>query len=213
MAGQRALIQVRRPPVDAQFALHHPRERGKCPWCGEPITERTPVRKQLKAMHDRCSWELGIITSPDQARRAVFERDNGICADCGEDWSAMSRFLPAHRNPDGTASVSYSFDSSRREWPCTRLVVISLWQNDHAVPLWKVMHLEPLARLQYFKLANMLTRCVRCHDRKTGDEAAERAKFDRLDPEVEQKEKPKRNWGKRPMRSTERPRVRDINDD
>jgi len=66
-------------------------------------------------------------------RKRVFERDGGLCRDCG-------RFDPK-------------------------------WEHDHDVPLWSGGKDD---------LDNSVTRCRRCHVRKTIGEAPVRAKTDRL---------------------------------
>lgn len=212
MAGPRALIEVRKPPIDAQFALHLPKVRGKCQWCGEQLDgDKTKWGGGRIYWHERCHIEFSVIIFPDAARRAVEDRDHGICCDCGQDWSDRYKF---RKGATCSHWVDDDFENKRAGfYRSTEVLWISLWHVDHKTPLWKVAHLDALARLEYFKLANLVTRCHECHQRKTNQEAAERAKFDRLDPAVEQKERRKRSWGKRPMRIGARPRVRDINDD
>lgn len=209
---------VRKPPVEAVFALHRPREPGKCPWCGLEITERTPVRKQLKTIHSACSAELAIITSPEQARWYLFDRDHGICADCGADFSEMYRYKPTWKEghmwhihwTDGRGSST----RPGAGFPYVPITAISLWHADHHVPLWKVRHLPDLQRLEYFKLANLKTRCDPCHERKSTKESAERAHYREL--AGENKEKPKRDWGGRGFQKraefTPRP-AKQINED
>jgi 5-methylcytosine-specific restriction endonuclease McrA len=214
-------VDVRKPPIGAVLRLHPQGQRGLCGWCGLPVTETTPVRGYLKYWHDACAFEMGVIESPEQARAAVLGRDHGICADCGEDWSDMVRFAPAypatewHRenfNPDqlspGPKPGSLVVISYVSEWnpktkhfehagPHVELTVISLWHVDHKVPLWKVRHLPPLQRLEYFKLANLITRCEPCHKLKSKKEASERAHFNEL--AGENKPKFKSKFGTRRM--------------
>lgn len=73
------------------------------------------------------------------------------------------------------------------------------WQVDHHIPLFRVAHMEPLQRLEYFKLANLVTRCTACHVVKSRGEASERAHGRKVRGEL--KEKPKRTWPSRPMSS------------
>ena len=55
------------------------------------------------------------------------------------------------------------------------------WQVDHHVPLHAVSTLPPLQRLEFFKLKNLVTRCTKCHQRKTASEAGQRAHYKRLE--------------------------------
>lgn len=189
---------IRKPPCDAVFKSHFPREPGKCDWCGERHDERTPVRKQLRLRHQRCEAELQMIQSAQIARDWVFDRDKGICAGCGEDWSLMSKFVPEWRNEDGTPGLSRVGslrDDGRYDY--VMLKVISLWHVDHRVPLWKVAHMPDLERIEYWKIGNLQTLCEVCHTFKTSAEAAEKAKYDAR----ERPAKPKRKWPSRKLPS------------
>ena len=215
---------VRKPPIGAVLRLHQQGVRGWCGWCGLAVEEKTEVRGWLKWWHDACAFEMGIIENPGRARDAVFARDKGICCDCGEDWSDQYKLVPEFYigerwvdgtrdedktlGPDGIRFVQISFVSWRNgytwglgpkedRFPFVHLKAISLWHVDHKVPLWKVRHMPDLQRLEYFKLANLITRCHRCHEFKTTEEAADRAKIRRA---VEAPpEKPKSKWASRKL--------------
>lgn len=200
------ILKIRTPPVDARFALHLPKKSGKCRWCGLPIDELTMFGKKRLLWHRACELEFQIITMPDVARTELFKRDKGICASCGEDWSDRYRFAKG-------AECMHGFDRDEQGfYRSTEVLWISLWHNDHIVPLWKVVHMPPLKRLAYFTLANMQTLCTPCHQQKCSDEAAEKAKYDRRERAKTETAKPKRAFGSRPMRSDFKPRVKDIND-
>lgn len=136
-------MKHRKPPYKAMLALHLPRVRGKCQWCGLPTDEKTHCGF-LRFWHKSCEEEFRIIVFPATARSRVERRDKRLCADCHE---------VAGHNARGEAD----------------------WQVDHHTPLWKVAHMEPLQRLEYFKLHNLVTRCTNCHEIKSAKEAAERA--------------------------------------
>lgn len=198
---------VRKPPVEAVFAIHPQGVRGSCQWCGKEVTERTEVRGWLKFWHDDCKWEFQIVTMPDMARRAVFDRDHGICADCGEDWSEAVRLIPDHyvshsyavHNPErvtpGPKPNTWVFLSGHGDERYVSLREVSLWHVDHHNSLESASRLPPLQRIEFFKLANLKTRCDPCHKRKSAKEAAQRAHYREL--AGENKEKPKRDWGGR----------------
>lgn len=205
---------IRKPPIGAVLSQHKQGVRGLCGWCGLAVDETTPVRGWKKFWHDTCAEELAIISQPDRARAAVFARDKGICSDCGEDWSLMSAFRPTYParptviDPDperyspGPKAGTFCLVSTRGGDPYVELLVISLWHADHVVPLWKVFHLPPLRRLEYFKLANLVTLCHRCHKKKSKSEESEKAHLDRMADRLAKRDrpaKPKRLWAKRPF--------------
>lgn len=206
---------VRKPPVAARLALHKQGVRGWCGWCGTPVTDKTPGRGWLKWWHDKCAAEMAVIENPAAARGALLERDKGVCVDCGEDWSECSIFHPVkwrgeirvvfaraemRASPpweNGAHWVSTWGDPREDHYPFVELNAVSCWHADHRVPLWKVQHLPDLERLAYFMLANLVTRCHHCHERKTTEEAAERAHFARLAKAPPAK--PKSKWAARPL--------------
>lgn len=200
----KARVDVRKPPVQAVFRQHPQEVRGTCCWCGLPCEETTPGRGWLKWWHAACELEYNIIIRPEAARRAVEHRDHGICCDCDEDWS--ERYLLRSSGVTVTVSDGWSlspgaeYQADRRAgfYAYSEVLYVSLWHVDHKVPLWKVTHMPDLQRLEYFKLANLITRCHICHARKTKGEAAERAKFDRrAQPDL--LENPKSKWGTRKL--------------
>jgi len=157
----RASHEHRKPPVGAVLRLHKQGVRGLCGWCGGNVTETTPARGWFKFWHSECSFEMGVIEQPALARDAVRDRDKCVCADCGNTSAKVKRTW----NGKNLGPWDYETET---------------WQVDHKVPLWKVAHLPPLERIEYFKLANLITRCEDCHKKKTKAEAAERAHFRRL---------------------------------
>jgi hypothetical protein len=195
-------VDVRKPPIGAVLRLHPQGQRGLCGWCGKPVTDTTPVRGWLKFWHEECAAERAIIEQPAYARDAVFKRDLGVCVDCGEDWSDAYRLTGGRvvwHDPD--QSTWFEEDPGLvwgvAYYQFQLLVSVSLWHVDHKVPLWKVRHLPPLQRIEYFKLANLITRCEHCHKIKSRKEAAERAHFNELAGENSPKRKS--NFGNRQM--------------
>ena len=55
------------------------------------------------------------------------------------------------------------------------------WQADHNIPLWKVPEKGGyVVRIWYWTLANLKTRCTKCHTIKSGKETSERDHHKRL---------------------------------
>jgi hypothetical protein len=170
--------------------------------------------------HAACEDEFKTIIDPGFARFMLEARDHGVCAKCGEDYSGRFRLLAGAKawiSDDGRSwydtPPTAPFPTGVVYSEFVFLRQVSLWHNDHKVPLWKVRHLEPLRRIEYFKIANMQTLCDACHVVKSRAEEAEKAKMDYQAGEG-RKDKPKKKWPSRPMGSKgHEPRVRDINDD
>lgn len=195
-------MNVRKPPVDEILALHLPRLPGKCVWCGNSTGD-------LKHWHPACKIEFQIVTNPSIARDAVLERDHGICAQCGQDWSQRFKFR-AQYTPGNAGHVTGPLDA--RYCP---IIAIPLWHNDHKTPLWEAVHLPPIQRIEFFKLAAMQTLCDACHQIKCRKEEARSAHLDRMaGPKKESFSRfPQRRMRSRSMRQDFKPRVRDINDE
>jgi 5-methylcytosine-specific restriction endonuclease McrA len=178
----------RAPPIKELMARFLPYAPGKCCWCGESITEKTPTGRDSKASwHPACLEDFRIISWPNSAREAVRKRDfdyeRGIlpCSRCGNDCQA----------PLG-----------QRLGAGGRMVEIAGWHVDHRVPLWKVEQMPALERIEYYRLGNLVVLCFSCHTIKSAEEAAERAHFKRL---RKPKEKGASKW---PSRSMGHPRLR-----
>lgn len=201
-------IDPRKPPY-WEVQRQHPQDvKGTCAWCGKPTEDKTESGRIAK-YHHACKDELLCIVRPEVMRGFVFARDKGICANCGEDWSQKSRFVPeiyvrdwqSYYTPDmvtpgpcGKRMVRVDFvhDGERGDWrkpdtrpryPYVSVIAISLWHVEHTVPLWKVAHMPPVERIEYFKLAAVKTYCTPCHKVKSRKEAAEKAKYDRRERE------------------------------
>lgn len=163
----------RRPPMPPQFDTK--KDPGWCRWCARPIwlDEHRRRVNARRRWHDRCLGQYFLLTRPDVQRDAVFERDQGRCYICGNVAGTIYR-KPYGNTPliriDGTFRAEYC----EIEW-------VQDWQVEHKIPLWKVAHLPDAERIKYFLLDNLGTACTRpCHERKTAEENAERAKLERV---------------------------------
>lgn len=125
--------------------------------------------------------------------RPFWNSPKGICRWCGASVPAPSgvgrdtrtRWHPDCQRDFRVASGDVRFTVAlliERDGPrCTDCGEIpDSYEVDHEIPLWKVADLPPERRIKYFGLENLKLRCVPCHKRKNGKEAAERAHFNRL---------------------------------
>ena len=97
-------------------------------------------------MHE---WKLR--TDPGYLRDKVFERDRGVCAQCGVDTPALRRDM---RKLDYAARRQFL-----RKWKLREGSRKSLWDADHIVPV-----AEGGGQCD---LSNMRTLCLQCHGEAT----------------------------------------------
>jgi 5-methylcytosine-specific restriction protein A len=131
-------------------------------WCGGPCIDAYLVR-----------------SSPAEARKAVWNRDGGICAICKvncarlENWLAQ---LPRHGRldmPHGRRDrfVAGSFGSwLGRSGPRARTLLGRLWgvALGNRTTLWDADHVVPVAEGGGgCELSNLRTLCLRCHASET----------------------------------------------
>jgi len=114
-----------------------------CRNCHGPM----PPDKRKHNCSPRCVKEWRCKTSPQMMRRAVFERDHGVCATCGIDTEAEFR-----------AKYGFTKLSGRP---------VGNWEADHIVPV-----IEGGGECG---LDNYRTLCIPCHKKVTAELAARRA--------------------------------------
>ncbi len=132
------------------------RQRVPCRWCGGEVAGR-----RVTFCSDTCVHEWRLRTDPGYLRAEVFERDRGVCAECGIDTEALRR---DKRKLDYAARRQFEKDWGRRR---------HLWDADHIVPV-----AEGGGECD---LGNMRTLCLKCHKKAT---AALRKRISMADPQV-----------------------------
>lgn len=132
-------------------------ENGKplCRWCKGPV--EPPKRSWCSK---ECVKEFLIRSSAQSLRRAVFERDKGVCACCGADTEKIKR-VAYHAKAD--------------IWETYRAMGFN-W-NRHQT-LWEADHVLEVSAGGETSLDNIQTLCVPCHKAKTKKMHADR-KFER----------------------------------
>ena len=143
-------MRHRRPPLPATFT--NKRVPGFCRWCGLEIVEKGK-RLTRRSWHPECVTAYFIATSSTAQRRALWERDKGVCRQCGLDTLAKAL-------------------SERPEWYHAHLKLgvstSKYWQADHVVAL-----INAERDLKFWTLENLQTLCTECHKKKTKQDICE----------------------------------------
>lgn len=145
-----------------------------CTWCGKPVTGRRLTwcgQGCVVAYQNRCQ--------PATLRRAVWERDHGICQLCGRDVTLLNRYgqrdissARAFYRQFGVCSnpsIGQKPNAAMRACGCPicRLLVLSAWEMDHKVPVVEGGGLCDISGLRLL--------CGICHRGETNALAARRA--------------------------------------
>lgn len=165
---------------------------GHCRLCGVEILTTTGKIHKGRRWCESHQIEAKVIGQPKRARAAVFQRDRGICVDCGLDCTTYETPLLNVLGDPIWPKKNYRVQISREralEW-CEKALKVSNmvaiwdidlgnWHVDHAMPLHLVDRSQPDA-WKYWTLENLRTRCPECHKAKTAQEAKDRGKVRRL---------------------------------
>ena len=136
--------------------------RSRCRYCSRPMAP--PCRDwcsetcRAKALH-----EFSLANDPAYQRRAVWQRDRGLCAGCGRDTLALRRRL--QRADDEERARLYQ-ELLPEGFDRHALDKLMLWQMDHVHPVIEGGGGSGLENLQ--------TLCIPCHKRKTADQLRRR---------------------------------------
>jgi 5-methylcytosine-specific restriction endonuclease McrA len=123
-----------------------PAGRPLCRWCRAEVSGRRRTFCSEACVHE---WKLR--TDPGYLRQRVFERDRGVCAQCGIDTKTLRADM---RKLDYAARRGFL-----KKWGLREGSRKSLWDADHAVPV-----AEGGGQCD---LSNMRTLCLLCHKAET----------------------------------------------
>ena len=123
---------------------------GNGPWCSE--------RCRKEALH-----RFSLANDPAYQRRAVWARDQGVCAACGRDTLKLRHRLQAARTSERARLAGQLLHEGYDRHRLERLV---LWEMDHVRPVAEGGGGTGLDNLQ--------TLCVPCHKQKTSAEGRHR---------------------------------------
>lgn len=140
--------------------------KGECRWCAQPILLKDGSVNLRRTWHPKCVTEYFNATDPARQRQMVFDRDRGVCCECGINTEVERKkymvgvlTLPGR----GRGRPSRILWDHRRAfadgWPDWER---SWWDMDHTRPL-----AEAKGDVSFWALDNLTTRCYRCHAKKT----------------------------------------------
>jgi 5-methylcytosine-specific restriction endonuclease McrA len=116
--------------------------RSLCRWCSLEVP-----KGRFTFCSDWCVNEWKLRTNPGYLREQVFQRDRGVCAQCGLDCVAELYRLKRSRGARSLALWA--------QWSLKPRQRASLWDSDHIVPV-----VEGGGECN---LSNIRTLCLRCH--------------------------------------------------
>ena len=165
-----------------------------------------PTRRNTFCGKPECLHEWLVRSDATYARRKVFERDHGICAECGTDteeierrcnapvtelrerWRAVLDALEGTitypRDPVEIAAQDAEFDVWHRAYFAAERDAVaesdSLWRAagvSRSAHRWEADHIRPVVEGGgSCGLDNLRTLCLPCHRRATAELAARRAR-------------------------------------
>lgn len=152
--------------VDVKSRPVGPNGRPLCRYCDQEIPAKSGRRTFCS---DACVQEHRIRTDPGYVRKAVFARDQGVCASCGLDTKEVAQRIKRAEREHGYWSKARSQIMDELGIPLNRQ---TYWDADHIVPVIKGGG--------SCGLENYRTLCVPCHRAETARLAADRASERRL---------------------------------
>ena len=134
--------------VDRKALSRGPNRRTLCRWCSLEVP-----KGRFTFCSEWCVHEWRLRTDPGYVRNCVFERDKGICAQCGvnahAEWNRLRRLRYVRRR------------QALAEWGLNSRTRRSLWDADHIVPV-----AEGGGECD---LSNIRTLCLKCHRAATAE--------------------------------------------
>ena len=138
--------------------------KAKCRLCDGEL----PSRRRAWCSED-CLDAYFMVISGSHVRVKVFERDRGVCAECGLDTNELeNRVRYLAMEPKRVAVnmlAAQGFNAS-------------LWGG--WTSLWDADHIDPLNEGGGYGLDNLQTLCTPCHKEKTAEQAGRKAKQRKL---------------------------------
>lgn len=131
-------------PVHRKVKLSDP-SPGYCRFCNLAILSPMGAILTRKTWHPHCVKIYKEQAHPSVLRKAIWDRDKGICAKCGVDVATLKKAAFDYMSG---ASIAYSL-------------------RTHGGDYWQADHIVPLAAGGSFEHHNIQTLCTQCHKEKS----------------------------------------------
>ncbi len=156
--GKRSITIIGRP-------LAHDGDWPLCRVCGA----RVPT-KQNTTCSPKCREQISFLRSPNVQRNRVWQRDRGICAECGCDTDKVRRIFRSTRlrlDYRQLGDVQQSMGFNRGSTSAT-------WHMDHILPVSEGGGVTLQTTVDE-AMVNLRTLCLPCHKAETRELAKRRA--------------------------------------
>jgi 5-methylcytosine-specific restriction endonuclease McrA len=131
-----------------------PSGRALCRYCNQEVP-----KGRRSFCSDECIHQHKILTNPGYVRDLIYERDKGICSDCGLDTDKAKK-----RIYDALKSETIHFSVMKDSWYFHKWLGIPA----NRTSIWDADHIKPVAQGGGgCGLDNYQTLCIWCHKKKT----------------------------------------------
>lgn len=137
-------------------------EKGKCRWCGQPV----PMGRRSWC-GDGCVEEFRLERWPSYLRSKVFDRDHGVCFQCGRDCHRLMGRIDLLTK---VGFRNFTVDEYRKKiriekW--LRRCGVTFATSGTIYSLWEADHIVSVVEGGLNRLDNMRTLCRSCHKAET----------------------------------------------
>ncbi len=143
---------------------------GTCRWCGNP--DIPPPRRTFCSKS--CVHEYRLRSSGNYLRQCVYNRDKGICSDCGQDTKIIAKNIKSSICPCVTTKTHFKSKKVKDVNHVQKCIDIrneqniglkrKVWRSKNGGGLWDADH---IIRVEHgggiCGLENLRTLCIRCH--------------------------------------------------
>lgn len=176
--GAKDLTKIRKGPLGKNL----------CRWCDTEVTGR-----RINWCSKKCVDEYRAATDPVLIRKAVFERDQGLCQICQIECLAVQKQIDnfIRNRPDWHIDEQVWL---YRDW-CKQVPLLNAqyglrikYTNVRDVHVYEIDHIVPVIEGGSSAMNNLRTLCMRCHKAESAALAKRRAQKRREEKKIAEKQ-------------------------